>query len=1035
MACSPENSGDYFAELHCISNFTFLRGASHPQELVLRAIELGYTAIALTDECSLSGVARAHIAAKGKIQFIVGSEFLLQCGLRMVLLATDRESYGRLSHLISVARCQAEKGSYIISREVIENNFPQDCLALWLPDLSREDAVDDKLLWLKKHFSDKLWIVVEQTLSGNDKATLETLSEIGGRYCVPLCASNNAHMHIRKRHVLKDTLTAIREGISICELGHRALVNSEWHLRSRQKLQALFPKSLLNETLKIAQRCRFSLDVLKHEYQYPRELVPSTYTPQSWLRHLVEKGAREKWPEGEPARVRDVIEKELRLIAELRYESYFLTVYDIVRYARNKRILCQGRGSAANSVVCYCLGITSVDPSDMQLLFERFVSKERNEPPDIDVDFEHERREEVIQYIYEKYGPQRAALAATVITYRTRSAIRDVGKALGMGREQIDHIAKSISWWDKDIETRLHNSGYQLDGLLIKQFVYLVNEITGFPRHLSQHVGGFVISEGRLTELVPIENASMPDRRVIQWEKDDLEALGLMKIDVLALGMLTAIRKALALIGGYEKKPALEMHQVPREDPRVYKMIQKADTIGVFQIESRAQMSMLPRLRPANYYDLVIQIAIVRPGPIQGDMVHPYLRRRNKLEDVAYPHPEVEPVFERTLGVPIFQEQVMHFAMVAADYSAGEADQLRRDMAAWKRKGGLEPHREKLFERLRKKDYPEEYIERIFEQIKGFGDYGFPESHSASFAHLAYVSSWLKCYYPAAFACALINSWPMGFYPPNQLVQDARRHDVEVRPVDVNASDWDCTLERNALGNPALRLGLRMVKGFSEQTANALCEVRKDSLFTSVADITTRLNIDSGSLESLAAADALCQLSGNRHNAFWQVSGVEKALPLLPASTDVEAEPLLRKPEEAEDVLADYRQVDLTLRRHPLALVREQLSTRGNTLSSDLRKLKTNTRAKVAGLVTGRQRPGTASGVVFVTLEDEAGFTNVIVWPKLAAKQHKVLLQADLMEVRGVVQFEDNVLHLVAHHLVDLTGIVSGLAVKSRNFH
>ena len=616
MVCSADHTAQFYAELHCISNFTFLRGASHPQELVERAVELGYGAIAMTDECSLSGVARAHIAAKGKIKLIVGSEFELADGLRFVLLACNRRGYGRLSHLISVARCAAKKGEYTLDRQTVEQHLPADCIALWLPPKDPRASMEE-LRWLSELFVGNLWIAVECLLQGDDQKRYTTLAAMGKKYRIPLCASGNVHMHRRKRRVLQDTLTAIRLGKTLAELGFAACSNSERCLRTQQELARIYPRHLLLETLRIAERCRFSLDVLRAEYEYPRELVGRNHTPGSWLRQLTEAGARERWPSGTPDRVRDTLEKELALIAELKYESYFLTVHDIVRFARGKNILCQGRGSAANSVVCYCLGITSVDPSHMQLLFERFVSRERNEPPDIDVDFEHERREEVIQYIYEKYGHQRAALAATVITYRARSAIRDVGKALGIGQEQIEHISRSVTWWDSDVAANLGKSGLDFDGLVVRQFVYLVNEVIGFPRHLSQHVGGFVISEGPLTELVPIENASMPNRRVIQWEKDDLEALGLMKVDVLALGMLTAIRKGLKLIGDFEDKPAMAMVDVPREDPAVYEMIQQADTVGVFQIESRAQMSMLPRLRPTCYYDLVIQIAIVptRPDP------------------------------------------------------------------------------------------------------------------------------------------------------------------------------------------------------------------------------------------------------------------------------------------------------------------------------------------------------------------------------------------------------------------------------------
>ena len=1035
MDSSPEPTAPFYAELHCISNFTFLRGASHPEELVERASALGYSAIALTDECSLSGIVRAHVAATERIKLIVGSEFVLDDGLHFVLLATDRVSYGRLSHLISVARRGAEKGSYFLDRALLQAHLPVGCCALWVPGSENSSVDEDALLWLRDLFFDQIWIAVELHRDGHDRRKLKTLQRLGSEYAIPLCAAGDAHMHVRSRQVLQDTVTAIRQGVSVPELGYRSCSNGEKHLRERDELQTLYPPALLQETLKVAERCDFSLNVLRQEYQYPRELVPQGYTAQSWLRHLTEMGAWQHWPRGVPGKVRRIIERELELIAELQFEAYFLTVYDIVKFARSRNILCQGRGSAANSVICYCLQITAVDPGHMEVLFERFISRERNEPPDIDVDFEHERREEVIQYIYDKYGRDRAALAATVITYRTRSAIRDVGKALGLAPDQIDHIAKSTSWWDNDIETHLQNAGYGLDGRVIRQFVHLVNNLKGFPRHLSQHVGGFVISEGRLTELVPVENAAMADRSVIQWEKDDLESLGLMKVDVLALGMLTAIRKALNLVKQYEPLAPLSIRDIPREDPKVYGMMQKADTVGVFQIESRAQMSMLPRLRPANYYDLVIQIAIVRPGPIQGDMVHPYLARRNGTAEVSYPSEAVEKVLARTLGIPIFQEQVMHFAMVAADYTPGEADQLRRDMAAWKRKGGLEPHREKLFTRMQKNGYSEEYAARIFEQIKGFGDYGFPESHSASFAHLAYISSWLKLYHPAAFACALINSWPMGFYRPDQLVQDARRHDVEVLPVDVNRSEWDCTLETGQEHEPRLRLGFRMISGLAEKSVALLCTERQSGIFTSIEDLAGRVSMPRSDIECLAAGDALRSLSGNRHAAFWSVSGIEKPLPLFPTIEEEQTPVLLREPGEGEEIFADYAHTGLTLRQHPVTLIRGYLNSRGIKTSSCLWQIENDKRVGVAGVVIGRQRPGTASGVVFVTLEDETGLTNVIVWPKVAEKQRKVLLLAQVLEVRGTVQQEDGVLHVIAHRLIDLSDRLISLQTRSRDFH
>ncbi len=738
----------------------------------------------------------------------------------------------------------------------------------------------------------------------------------------------------------------------------------------------------------------------------------------------------------------DSIEHELRLIAELKFEPFFLTVHDVVQYARSQKILCQGRGSAANSVVCYCLQITEVDPSRMAMLFERFISKERNEPPDIDVDFEHERREEVIQYIYGKYGRERAALAATVICYRPRSALRDVGKALGYGLEEVDRLARGMQWWDgqKIDPERIRASGFDPQDPRTRRLMALTAEILGFPRHLSQHVGGFVIARGRLDELVPIENAAMPERTVIEWDKDDLDALGLLKVDVLALGMLSAIRRAFGLIndfGGTSKiRGELNIATVPSEDSEVYDMICRADTVGVFQIESRAQMSMLPRLRPRNFYDLVIEVAIVRPGPIQGEMVHPYLRRRNGEEPVNYPSKAVEAVLKRTLGVPIFQEQVMQLAIVAAGFSPGEADRLRRAMAAWKRKGGLEPFQRQLIDGMRERGYAESFAEQIFNQILGFGEYGFPESHSASFALLVYISAWIKHYEPAAFCAAIVNSQPMGFYAPAQLVRDARSHGVEVRPAAVEVSEWDCTLERRDDGSPAVRLGLRLVKHLSREGADRLLAARARSAFAGIADLAERAALDRRDLEALAASDALAGLAGHRHRAVWQVSGVERALPLLPAETAIpEGIPLLRAPREGHDIVADYGSLGLSLRRHPLALLREKLAKRGVITTQELWDLPTGQWVTTAGLVITRQRPGSAGGVTFVTLEDEVSHVNLIVWKRIADEQRAALLESRLLEVRGELQREGDVLHVIARRLTNLSVLLGDLVVESRDFH
>ena len=1053
-----------YAELHCISNFSFLRGASFPEELVERADDLGYQAIAITDECSLSGVVRAHMAAKKRnIKLIIGSEFVMDQGCHLVLLACNRKGYGALSHLITCARRETEKGSYYIDRSMVEDNLPEDCLALWIPDLQQEpELLACQAVWLKRQFPNKLWIAAELLLRGDDRIKLECLQQLGTQFEIPLCAAGGVYMHDAGRRILQDTLTAIRLIRPIEELGLDAESNGQRHLRKREQLAKLFPTQLMQASIEIAARCHFELDELR--YEYPQELVPPDYTPHGWLRELTEAGVRQRWPKGATPKVRNLIEHELALIKELNYEHYFLTVHDIVAFARSQHILCQGRGSAANSAVCYCLGITEVDPARIEVLFERFISKERDEPPDIDVDFENARREEVIQYIYNKYGRGRAAIAATVITYRSRSAVRDVGKALGLDNELLEHLAKSIYWWGSDLKEQLADADIDYADPIIQRLVFLAQSLTGFPRHLSQHVGGFVISQGLLSHLVPIENATMADRTVIQWEKDDLESLGLLKIDVLALGMLTAVQKCLDMIGDYSRE-ALSIQNIPAEDPKVYDMMGEADTVGVFQIESRAQMSMLPRLRPRSYYDLVIQIAIVRPGPIQGEMVHPYLNRRNGKEALSYPSEAVKDALERTLGVPIFQEQVMQLAMVAAGFSGGEADQLRRAMAAWKRKGGLEPYREKLVKGMLERGYEEDFAEQLFKQIKGFGDYGFPESHSASFALIAYVSSWLKLYHPAAFCCSLLNSQPMGFYPPAQLINDARRHGVSILAVDVNRSFYDCTLEfDNSFERlpspceqtlePALRIGFRQVKGISDTGAVAITEARQAGRFETIQELVFRSGINKKDLESLAAADALRGLSGDRHRAFWQASGVESAgqerrpgaamaglttsmnfyADLDFTDADFGVDVLLPVASESQNIVGDYGSTGFTLRRHPLALFREHLNSYQVSPASGLTDIDNEAHAKVTGLVTCRQRPMTAAGVTFLTLEDESGFINVVIWPKLGERFRPIVRQAMLMGVVGHVQKSDGVIHLIARELVDLSHWLGSMELSSRNF-
>jgi len=1038
--CLSLKSADY-AELVCTSNFTFLNGASHPQELIAQAAEFGYCAIALTDECSLAGIVRAFEEARrcqqrGQlIKLITGSLFRLENGSRLVLLAEDKHGYAQLCTLITRGRRNAPKGSYQLQDSDFEHKLDH-CLALWLP---KNEADVLTAHWLASHFPQRSWLAASLSLGPDDRHRMARLVCIAETARLPITACGDVQMHTRPRRMLHDVLAAIRHRCTLPELGYRALPCGERHLRSSQRLGTLFRRGLLDESVRIAKRCSFSLDQLR--YQYPREVVPDGVSSSVHLRALTEAGIQQRWPAGINTELRQQIERELVLISDLHYESYFLTVHDIVQFARSRDILCQGRGSAANSAVCYCLGITEVDPARQNMLFERFISRERDEPPDIDVDFEHERREEVIQYIYRKYGRKRAALAATVISYRPRSAIRDVGKVLGFSPGQVDQLARNMSWWDEPerFSQRLIELGFDIDSLKVRQLRYLVQSLIGFPRHLSQHVGGFVISENTLASLVPVENASMADRTVIQWDKDDLETLGLLKVDCLALGMLTAIHRCLDLVNEFHGSD-MGLADVPSEDPATYGMIQKADTIGVFQIESRAQMAMLPRLKPACFYDLVIEVAIVRPGPIQGNMVHPYLQRRRGLETVVYPSDALRKVLQRTLGVPIFQEQVMQIAMVAAGFSGSEADALRRSMAAWARRGGMEHMHQRLVNGMLERGYQRDFAEQIFEQIKGFGEYGFPESHAASFSLLVYVSAWLKHHHPAAFTCALLNSQPMGFYQPSQLVQDARRHAVTVLPVDIRYSDWDCALERSIGGDPQLRLGLRLVKGLGQQAAQRITVARTGKSFSSTQDLCNRAQLNRRELAVLAEAAALRAITGHRHRARWEVAAIEKQPDDLlkgVARKDTahkNQRVAIRPASETDDLRADYAATGLTLGRHPVALIRSILKQRRIRTAQQLLQLKHGSHTRACGLVTMRQRPMTANGTIFLTLEDETGHVNVVIWQRLWERQRNIILNASLIAVDGIMESDGEVYHLIARRVHDFDELARGLQTRSRDF-
>ncbi|WP_373948185.1 error-prone DNA polymerase [Vibrio pomeroyi] len=1026
-----------YSELFCQSNYSFLEGASHAEELVLQADFLRYRALAVTDECSVAGIVKVHSAIKQhklSLKQIVGSMFWLNDECQVVLLCPNRQAYAELCRIITNARRRSSKGHYQLSEWDIMS--AKHCFILWLPQQKNEDAHWGQ--WLYQHHSGRLWIGLQRHLKQTDQQYTDYCVELSKHHHLPITACGGVLMHNANRLPLQHSLTAIKYQKSVTEVGSHLLANAERCLRSINKLSHIFKAEWLEESNRIAELCDFDLGSLR--YEYPSELIPQGETPMSYLRMLVEKGKKARFPQGVPHDIQQIIDKELGLIGELDYPFFFLTIHDIVMFAKSQGILYQGRGSAANSVVCYCLEITSVDPRQISVLFERFISKERDEPPDIDVDFEHERREEVIQYIYKKYGRERAALAATVISYRFKSAVRDVGKALGLQETQLDYFIKNTNRRDKSLgwQAQLTQLGLQPDSLKGQQFIHLVNEIIGFPRHLSQHVGGFVISSGPLYELVPVENAAMHDRTIIQWDKDDLETLGLLKVDVLALGMLSAIRKCFDLIKRIHDR-SLTIAEITRlkDDPQVYGMIQRADTVGIFQIESRAQMSMLPRLKPRTYYDLVIQIAIVRPGPIQGDMVHPFLKRRDGIEPISYPSKDVESVLARTLGVPIFQEQVIKLAMVAAGFTGGEADQLRRAMAAWKKNGNVFKFKTKLIEGMQKRGYETEFAEQIFKQVCGFGEYGFPESHSASFAVLAYCSAWLKCYYPECFYASLLNSQPMGFYSPSQLVQDAQRHNVTILPVCVNASQNDHTVVSHQNGL-AIRLGLRQIKGLSEHGIQSVLANRPHSGYRHPSQV-KQLSMNKKDIELLASANALHNVSGDRFQTCWAIMDSASDLPLFSQVCDdtenEHGEHTLHKPNEMQDLLEDFTSVGISLNKHPITLLEEANRLGRFTHMKDLIQQRHKSMVTVVGLVTGKQSPGTAAGVTFVTLEDSTGNINVVVWGATARAQQQAYLTAKALKVQGILEKEGEVVHVIAGKLIDITDEIVGLKTKSRDFH
>lgn len=1044
-----------YCELQITSNFTFLQGASHPEELIERAAQLGYSAVALTDRNSFAGMVRAHIAAKKwGLRLIPACRLDLLDGPSLLAYPKDKDAYGRLSSLLTIGNLRAEKGKCELYRADVYPYSEGMQFIVCPPDrLTASFELDqffiDRVKEYKKHLTDTLYLGMKRLYRGDDAKLLFRIQQLGERLSIPTAALGDVYYHIPERRELQDILTCIREKCTIHNAGFKLYPNAERYLKPMAEMERLFgayPEAIAR-TEEIAQACQFSLDDLK--YVYPDELSSPGRTVQEELAHLTWEGAKEKFHGQIPDAVRETIQMELDFIEQKNYASYFLTVYDYVRFAKERGILCQGRGSAANSTICYCLGITSVDPGQFRLLFARFMSDARDEPPDIDVDFEHERREEVIQYIYEKYGRNRAAIVATVTQVRSKGAIRDVGKAMGLSVDAVSRLAAVVSsHWDDYIDLdRLAEQGFDPEDIHLRKVLELTHQYIGFPRQLGQHTGGFVITQGNLHELCPLINARMDNRTNLEWNKDDLEALGFLKVDVLGLGMLTCVRKAFDLA---KKHYGLDLSLAEigaTEDSKVYDMICHADTLGVFQIESRAQMSMLPRLRPREFYDLVIEVAIVRPGPIQGDMVHPYLRRRSGEEDTDYPNPEIREILRKTLGVPLFQEQAMEIAIVAAGFTPAEADELRRSMATFKSKGQVSVFRKKMVDGMVKKNYSEEFALRVFQQLEGFGSYGFPESHAASFALLVYVSSWIKCHYPDIFAASLLNSQPMGFYQPAQIVIDAQKHGVKVLPIDINHSFWDNTLEGEQGRPHHLRLGLRQIKGFSEEDAVLLTQ-RRGLGYTSIFSM-LETGLSLAALELLADADAFRSLGIDRRRALWEISALgdcpiglfERQPVQCPDDSHIEL-PLLS---QSQHVVADYARTSLSIKAHPVSFLRSRLNTLHVVPTGKLNQIKNNMPVRVCGLITVRQRPGTSKGVLFVTIEDETGFANLVVWSKVFEKYRKEILRAKLLMVAGRLQVEGEVIHVIVQHCFDMSGLLGELTAeqedvynvfhKGRNFH